>query len=248
MACIIQKDYPDRDVKIIEHEGITYRLVSEEKVKDKYSISAKYNDIFILKELFDKDNELVWREVIDIIVEYRMLIQKMKEAGVPPKSITSKAKKTAFETVQARLIDEYGKEAYLEVFPMIDKKKAKTTKQRAKEQVREVKSKINEIKKLTKELTLPPEVTQPNEDIVSQINNAIVHDKSLEALKDNRDVEALKQQKANIELPDIEVDINTLTFNDKPVVEEEVKETKEDKVVDVDIDLESFFDSCDGFF
>ena len=122
------------------------------------------------------------------------------------------------------------------------------SKQRAKEQVREVKSKINEIKKLTKELTLPPEVTQPNEDIVSQINNAIVHDKSLEALKDNRDVEALKQQKANIELPDIEVDINTLTFNDKPVVEEEVKETKEDKVVDVDIDLESFFDSCDGFF
>ena len=256
MACVIQKEYPNNDVKIIEHNGISYRLVSEESVKGKYSISAKYNDVFVLKELFDKDNDLVWREVIDIIVEYRALIQKMIDSGVSPKSATAKAKKTAFDVVQARLIDEVGKDAYLQVFPMVDKSKAKSTKQRKREQVREVNARIKEIKKLSKELTLPPEVTQPDEDIVTQINSAISEDDTLKALKDTRDIEALKENKANIELPDIEVNINTLTFDNNPsemefkeqVKTSEVKEVFEENSVIVDDDLESFFDSCDGFF
>jgi len=208
MPCKIMKVYDGRDVKEVIRDEEVFRLVSAETVKGKYSISAKYNDAFVLKELFDLGEEVVFNECVDIIVEYRILLQKMVDAGVSAKSATAKAKKEAFDIVQARYIDALGKEKYLQIFPMVDKSKAKTTKQRSKQQVREVKSKIKKIKDLTKELELPPEVTKPNEDIVTQINNVISEDETLKALKDDRDIESLKLEKAQLEVPDVDLNID----------------------------------------
>ena len=212
MSYGIQKEYPDNDVKEVLWEGETYRLVSESQVKGKYSISMKYYDIFILKDLFDLDNPIVWREVEEITLLYKKLYKDMLDNGVKAKSAAPRAKKEAFERIQAKLIDEIGKKAYFKIFPMCDKSKAKTTKQRKNEQVREVKSKIKEIKTLTKELNLPPEVVeQPTKtelEIIQQVNEIIQDDKSLEALKDTRDLEELKKEKAKIEIPDIQLDID----------------------------------------
>lgn len=218
MPCKIMKVYDGRDVKEVIRDEEVFRLVSAETVKGKYSISAKYNDAFVLKELFDLGEEVVFNECVDIIVEYRILLQKMVDAGVSAKSATAKAKKEAFDIVQARYIDTLGKEKYLQIFPMVDKSKAKTTKQRSKQQVREVKSKIKKIKDLTKELELPPEVTKPNEDIVTQINNVISEDETLKALKDDRDIESLKLEKAQLEVPDVDlnIDLSLIHKEDKP--------------------------------
>ena len=231
MPCKLQKNYPGRDVKEITKNDELFRLISAETVKGKYSISAKVNDIFVLKSLYDLNSDIVWNECIDIVLEYRLLMAKMVEAGVSPKSATSKAKKEAIDKVQARYIDELGKAKYLEIFPMVDKKSAKTTKQRSKTQVREVKSKISEIKKLTKDLELPPEVTKPNEDVVSQINNVIKDDESLKALEDTRDIEALKEEKAKIELPNVDLDIDIFANDTKD--KEEVEKDEDTNWVEV---------------
>ena len=225
MPCKIMKVYDGRDVKEVIRDEEVFRLVSAETVKGKYSISAKYNDAFVLKELFDLGDEVVFNECIDIIVEYRILLQKMVDAGVSAKSATAKAKKEAFDIVQARYIDTLGKEKYLQIFPMVDKSKAKTTKQRSKQQVREVKSKIKKIKDLTKELELPPEVTQPNEDIVTQINNVISEDETLKALKDDRDIESLKLEKAQLEVPDVDLNI------DLSLIRKEVKPNEDENSI-----------------
>lgn len=208
MPCKIQKVYDGRDVKEVVRDDETFRLISAKTVKGKYSISAKHNDAFILKELYDLGLDVVFNECIDIILEYRTLLQKMIDAGVSARSATAKAKKEAFDKVQAQYIDKLGKDEYLEIFPMIDKSKAKTSKQRSKQQVREVKSTIKKIKDLSKELELPPEVTQPNEDIVTQINKAISEDETLKALEDTRDIKSLKEEKAMLEVPDIELNID----------------------------------------
>lgn len=267
MPCKIMKVYEGRDVKEVVRNDEVFRLISAETVKGKYSISAKYNDAFILKSLYDLGLDVVFDECVDIIIEYRELLQKMVDAGVPAKSATSKAKKEAFDKVQAQYIDKLGKKEYLEIFPMVDKTKAKTTKQRKKEQVREVKSKISDIKKLKKELELPPEVTQPDEDLVSQINNAIANDETLEALKDTRDIDALKVEKAKLEIPDIElsidlpmggmdngevekneVEVPKVTVEVEEVCEKPYYEKVAEKIIEFDDDLESFFADNDDLF
>ena len=266
MPCRIQKDYPGRNVKIVERNGETFRLISAKTVKGKYSISTKYHDIFVLEELFDKNLDIVWDECLDIVFEFRKIFNELKELGLPPKSASPRAKKQAIEVVQARYIDKIGKDKYLEIFPMVDKKSAKTTKQRSKEQVREVKSRIIDIKKLAKELELPPQPTQPEGDIVEQINNAIANDESLKALEDDRDIKKLKEEKAKIEVPDLELDIDLFSKDkdeNKEVKNEvgandvtssnktsEIEETQEETVEGYDFDdLESFFlDSDDGLF
>ena len=136
-----------------------------------------------------------------------------------------------------------------------------------KEQVREVKSKISDIKKLKKELELPPEVTQPDEDLVSQINNAIANDETLEALKDTRDIDALKVEKAKLEIPDIELSIDLpmggmdngevkknevelpkATVEVEEVCEKPYYEKAAEKIIEFDDDLESFFADNDDLF
>jgi len=272
MPCKIQKVYDGRDVKEVTRDDEVFRLVSAETVKGKYSISAKFNDAFILKELYDLGLDIVFDECVDIILEYRTLLQKMVDAGVSAKSATAKAKKEAFDIVQARYIDKLGKDKYLEIFPMTDKKKAKTTKQRSKEQVREVRSTIKKIKGLEKELALPPEVTKPDDDVVSQINDVIANDETLIALKDTRDIEGLKLEKAQLEVPDIDLNIdlsltykevkpneedkNTVFKNEVEIskVQEESKVTvqkvdNEVPTLDFGDDLEDFFaDTTDGLF
>lgn len=271
MPCKICKVYDGRDIKEVIRDEEVFRLVSAETVKGKYSISAKYNDAFILKELYDLGLDIVFNECVDIILEYRNLMQKMVDAGISAKSATAKAKKEAFDKVQAKYIDKIGKDKYLEIFPMVDKTKAKSTKQRSKEQVREVKSKIKKIKDLTKELELPPEVTKPNDDIVTQINKVISEDETLKALEDTRDIEGLKLEKAQLEVPDIELNIDlSLTkleevkpYEDKnnlsevkmemPKVQEEsessIQEFKEEvPTLDFGDDLEDFFANEDGLF
>ena len=269
MPCKIQKVYDGRDVKEVIRDDEVFRLVSAETVKGKYSISAKFNDAFVLKELYDLGVDIVFDECVDIIIEYRTLLQKMVDAGVSAKSATAKAKKEAFDIVQARYIDKVGKDKYLEIFPMVDKKKAKTTKQRSKEQVREVKSTIKKIKGLEKELALPPEVTKPNDDIVAQVNEVIANDETLIALKDERNIEELKVEKAQLEVPDIDVNIDlSLIYKEEnpnekvennvfevkmeiPKVQEESKVTvKKDEVPTLDFgdDLEDFFANEDGLF
>ena len=97
MPCKIMKVYEGRDVKEVIRNDEVFRLISAETVKGKYSISAKYNDAFILKSLYDLGLDVVFDECVDIIIEYRELLQKMVDAGVPAKSATSKAKKEAFD-------------------------------------------------------------------------------------------------------------------------------------------------------
>lgn len=265
----IKKEYPDNDVKEVMWDGETYRLVSEPQVKGKYSISMKYYDIFILKELFDLDHPIVWREVEEITLEYKRLYKLMLENGVTAKSAAPKAKKEAFDRIQAQIIDEIGKKEYFKIFPMCDKAKAKTSRQRRNEQVREVKSKIKEIKKLTKEFQLPPEVveepTKTELEIIQQVNEVIQDNKSLEALKDTRDIEELKKEKARIEIPDIQLDIDIKFGDDKndnknkevtmevPSVQNEVQEevqqqnTGDVETIEMDENMLDFFFNDDLF-
>lgn len=117
MSCKLQKEYPNRNVKIIERNGETFRLISAMSVKGKYSISSIHHDIFVLDELFDKNLDVIWDECLDVVFEFRRIFNEMKRIeGISYQLASARAKKLALEIVQDRYIDKLGMDKYDEIF------------------------------------------------------------------------------------------------------------------------------------